>query len=85
MPALAFNLHRSRLIRRIVCMLAAVRLDNQAMLEAGKINDVIADRELAAKFIAFQLPRTQQTPQFLLGGCLLFAKFSGDSGGYGGT
>lgn len=44
-------------------MLAAVHFDDQSMLQAAKIHNVIADRMLTAKLRTFQAPRTKLLPK----------------------
>jgi hypothetical protein len=59
----------SQAVRRavVVRMLAAIRLDDQAMACAGEIDDDVADRMLPPKPIAAQPAVAQRRPQAALG------------------
>jgi hypothetical protein len=46
-------------------MLAAIQLNDQHGLVAGKINDVVVDLMLPAELVATQLPVAQPIPEFL--------------------
>lgn len=52
-------------------MLAAIRLDDQAMGEADEIDDIVVDGNLAAKLIVGEAVSTKDAPERALGvgGC----------------
>jgi hypothetical protein len=52
-------------------MLPAIEFDDQTMGDTRKIDDVRADRHLAAKLCAIYPTVAQRMPQFLLGSCLI--------------
>src|SRR6185503_969943 len=52
-------------------MLAAVRFDDQTLLNAGEIHNVIVNRELSLKLVASEPLRTEQLPEPVLGFCRL--------------
>ena len=59
-----------------VVVIAAINLDNQHLLRAGKVHDPRFNRMLASKFQTAQLFRSQHTPQQALGNRLCFAQRS---------
>jgi ribosomal protein S3 len=48
-------------------MLTTIKLDNQLSIQADEIDEVHANRKLAAELIAQQLTASQQAPQDNLG------------------
>src|SRR4026208_40298 len=56
----------AHLVGRAVGMLAAIHLDNELCLQAGKVCDEWADRTLLAKVKAIQLLLSQVVPQLSL-------------------
>ena len=57
-------------------MLKAITLDNQAVFEAGEIDNIGADRNLTAPFHRLQPPVPQQAPQDSLRVCFVGAQFA---------
>ena len=64
----------ARRVARILRVLSAIDLDDQAMLTADKIDRVGADRLLAHEFTATECTRPQSIPQRLLGACCISAQ-----------
>jgi hypothetical protein len=55
-------------------VLTSVYLDEQPRFEAREVDDILADRNLLAKAMAFYLPASKKIPQSTLGICHLLAK-----------
>jgi hypothetical protein len=66
-PALAFQPERSSHIGLIVRVLTAVQFDNQPVLRADEIDDVLADWVLPAELVPQQAPIAQCRPHAPLG------------------
>jgi hypothetical protein len=54
-----------------------IALDHEVGFAAIKVSDVIADLVLPPEFVAKESPISQQPPQHLFCGCLIFAKLAG--------
>jgi len=72
-PTLRIHEPVARRIVRAADMLAAVDLDDEAGVAAGKVREIGAKRKLTHEFVAVQLPVAQTEPQKLLGGVIRFA------------
>lgn len=51
-----------RVVQRPLRMLATVNFDNEPMLKADKVDDIRADRRLAAEATAIELTEAQMAP-----------------------
>jgi hypothetical protein len=76
-PALSFEPGRAPFVVFGRDVLAAIHLDHQPQLDAGKIGNERTDRMLAAEFVSSKAPIAQKTPKGALGICLMGAKVSG--------
>jgi len=75
--SLALKPSRTNIIAPLLlglAVLSAVELDNQSRMEAGEIDDVVADRRLSAESIAGELFATQSLPKQPLGVGWLFSQ-----------
>jgi hypothetical protein len=76
--SLRFQPNRSlAFVRRRRCVLAAVELDDQLMLEAGKIHDVLADGGLPTKLCAVKLAAPDAVPEASFDLRLVFSQAAG--------
>ncbi len=53
--------------RDLFLMVAAIHLNDHFSFEANKVDDVLADRHLSAKFVPCQLTVSKMLPQCLFG------------------
>lgn len=76
--AIGFEPFHSLGIRGAVSMLAAVEFDDEFEVDAGKVGDVRADRELSSEFCAFDLAGAEALPEFAFHCRGVASQFAGD-------
>jgi hypothetical protein len=54
-------------VGRLGCMMTAIQLDHESMLEANEVDDVMADRILALEFASVQPTAPQAVPERAFG------------------
>ena len=63
-------------------MLTAIQLDDEFLIEAGKVDNIISKGLLPAEFVTIELPAPQVQPEMHLCSRLIVAQLFGDGGGF---